>query len=93
MLSQSDRIKLSTTVQQHLRCPICKSKLELHDEHYQCENHQCKYLFPVVNGIPVFIDENNSLFSIDDFINQRTTVWDLSIKPNKFKAALLHSIL
>jgi uncharacterized protein YbaR (Trm112 family) len=48
-------IKLSTAVQQLLLCPICKAKLELAGEQYQCQNLQCKFLFPIINGIPILI--------------------------------------
>ncbi len=64
-------IKLSETVQQMLRCPICKASLELAGEQYRCQNLECNFLFPIINGIPILIDEDCSLFSIDDFVNQR----------------------
>lgn len=68
-------IKLSETVQQMLRCPICKARLVLYDEHYQCKNSVCNFLFPIINGIPILIDEDNSVFSIDDFINQHNSTF------------------
>lgn len=69
------RKKLSKTVQQRLRCPICRARLELHDEHYQCQNPECLFVFPIVNGIPILIDESHSIFSIDDFVKQRNTTF------------------
>src|SRR6266567_878251 len=66
-------IKLSETAQKMLICPICKAKLELHDKQYQCKN--CFFLFPIINGIPILIDENDSIFSIDDFVNQSNTTF------------------
>ncbi len=80
-------IRLSTTVQEILCCPICKTKLEMHGEHYQCNNTKCRGLFPIINGIPILIDEDFSLFSIDDFVNHCSTTFDLSPK-NKLKQAL-----
>jgi uncharacterized protein YbaR (Trm112 family) len=68
-------IKLSETVQQMLCCPICKTRLVLYDEHYQCKNSVCNFLFPIINGIPILIDEDNSVFSIDDFINQHNSTF------------------
>jgi len=64
-------VKLSEPVQKMLRCPICKAKLELHDEYYQCQNSECNFLFPIINGIPILIDNNSSVFCIDDFVNHR----------------------
>lgn len=81
------RIKLSEAVQQSLRCPICKAKLELRSEkQYQCESPECGFLFPIINGIPILIDEDKSIFSIDDFINQRNTTFYFS--ENKYERAL-----
>jgi SAM-dependent methyltransferase len=68
-------VKLSETVQQMLRCPICKARLVSHDEHYQCKNSECNFLFPIINGIPILIDEDNSVFSLDDFINQNNSTF------------------
>src|SRR2546425_3847359 len=62
------RIKLSETVQQLLRCPICKTRLELRGEQYQCQNPNCFFLFPIINGIPILIDEERSIFSTNDFV-------------------------
>ena len=67
------RKKLSKAVQQRLCCPICRAKLEFHDEQYQCQNNACNFSFPIVNGIPILIDERISIFSIDDFVKQYNT--------------------
>src|SRR5260370_3041121 len=68
-------VKLSEAVQKMLRCPICKAKLELAGEQYQCQNLECNFLFPIINGIPILIDEDCSLFSIDDFVNRHGTTY------------------
>ncbi len=70
-------VKLSEPVQKMLRCPICKAKLELHDEYYQCQNFECNILFPIINDIPILIDDDSSIFSINDFINQHDTTFYL----------------
>lgn len=74
-MSMQSRIKLSGTVQQLLRCPDCHSTLALHGEQYQCSNLACRCLFPIVNGIPILINEQQSVFSIDDFVQQRNTTF------------------
>ncbi|SRR5712692_7986118 len=68
-------VKLSETVQKMLLCPICKAKLELLGEQYQCENPECNFLFPIIDGIPILIDEDASVFSIDEFVNHRNTTF------------------
>ncbi len=80
------QIKLSVTVQQLLCCPICKAKLQMHGEQYQCKNLECSFLFPIINGIPILIDGDNSVFSLDDFVNQRNTTFYLS--QTKFEQAV-----
>ena len=39
-------------------------------------NHQCKNEYPVVNGIPVLIHEQESVFSIKDYINGEEKFYD-----------------
>ena len=80
-------IKLSETVQQLLRCPICKAKLELLCEQYQCKNLECNFLFPIINGVPILIDEDRSVFCIDDFVGQRNTTFYQPL--NKLERAVI----
>jgi SAM-dependent methyltransferase len=80
-------IKLSETAQQLLRCPICRTKLELLGEQYQCKNPKCNFLFPIINGIPILIDEDQSVFSIGDFVKQHNTTFYQS--QNKLERAVL----
>ena len=80
-------IKLSETVQQLLRCPFCKTELQLYDKHYKCNNPQCHFLFPIINNIPILINENNSIFSINDFIHNHNTTYYSSI--NRFEQTII----
>jgi uncharacterized protein YbaR (Trm112 family) len=56
-----------------LRCPACRSLLEEHDGGYACTG--CGRTFPVVHGIPVLIDEEQSLFDHAAFLEERQTTW------------------
>lgn len=69
------KIKLPETIQRMLCCPICGASLALHNNQYQCENPQCNFLFPVINGIPILINEERSIFSIEDFVRKRETTF------------------
>lgn len=80
------QIRLSETVQDLLCCPICKAELELHSNQYQCKNLECNTIFPIIDGIPILIDEDHSIFSIDDFVNSRKTTFYLS--QTKFEQAI-----
>ncbi len=80
-------MKLSNELQQKLICPKTKSKLK----------HNCDYLesvidsnirYPIINGIPVLINNEKSIFSIDDFIKMKDTTFKLNeniIKKNNEK--------
>lgn len=74
------KIKLSTAIQEMLRCPICKKGLESLDGQFRCANAQCGVYFPIINGIPILLNESCSIFSIDDFVHQRNTTFNLSRK-------------
>lgn len=76
------QIRLSTDIQQFLCCPSCKMVLELISDEYRCTNFECGKFFPIINGIPILINESNSVFSIDDFINHRNTFFDLPQRSN-----------
>jgi hypothetical protein len=43
-----------------------------------CQNVACQKGFPIVDGIPVLIDEATSVFTIDDFKSRRETTLDLA---------------
>lgn len=67
-----------------LQCPVCSSTLKKNQEYMHCENKKCKKLFPIINGIPVLINESSSIFSIDDFIRgKNTTFQDISTRRDK----------
>ena len=69
------QVRAGNEVLERLRCPICHSKLELKSDRLECVNPQCRASFPVVNGIPVLINESRSLFSIEDFVHHRSTTY------------------
>lgn len=65
------------TVQQILRCPHCRSGLRRLDGHWGCINPACDTHFPVVEGVPVLIDDHKSLFRREDFVARKSTTFDL----------------
>jgi len=69
--------KLPISLQNLLCCPVCKEKIEFKNEHFVCTNAKCQSIFPVINDIPVLINEKMSLFSFDDFFNHRNTTVNL----------------
>ncbi len=76
-------LKNNNDILQKMRCPVCYSKVVLTNNHIKCSNTECQILFPIVDGIPVLINESNSVFSINDFINHYNTYYNLPIEKNK----------
>jgi SAM-dependent methyltransferase len=76
--------KISQSTQERFRCPICHARVEQRDEQFICVNPECETSFPIVNGIPILINEKNSLFSIHDFVSQRQTFFN-SAYENKWR--------
>ena len=66
-------IKLKEDTLQRLCCPVCRSKLRVTNSHFSCVSLYCHTTFPIVDGIPVLINEANSLFSVSDFTHRRDT--------------------
>jgi SAM-dependent methyltransferase len=74
-------VTLSEGVQAQLRCPICRSQLTVTPEHVQCSGAACGVRFPIVDGVPVLINEGTSIFSIDDFARRQNTTFKLQRSP------------
>ena len=68
--------KISAETRHQLRCPTCCAGLEDAGAELVCANPECATHYPVIDGIPVLINEANSVFSIDDFTSQRSTTFD-----------------
>jgi len=58
------------------RCPVCKSEVSLQQEVFICL--KCTKEFPVVDGVPIFLNENTSVFRYTDFINHGDIFFDSS---------------
>lgn len=80
--STSPKLKLTSTAQELLCCPVCRSKLNWVNEGFECQNYQCKTTFPVVDGIPVLINEKNSIFLFEDFLKLQDTTFNFQSQSN-----------
>jgi len=61
-------VALPARVVSLLACPACGGKLLLDMEGFRCAESKCGQTFPIVNGIPILIDPNSSLFTFDDYL-------------------------
>ena len=64
-------------------CPICLTALSRSENTLVCKNLKCLKTFPIVNGIPVLLNEEKSVFNIQDFIESKDTTFNL--KESKVK--------
>lgn len=69
-------MELPETLQPLLRCPICKADFAFFGDHLLCSG--CHTQFPIINGVPILINEHASVFSIGDFVTQQATFFNLS---------------
>ncbi len=63
----------SETTRALLRCPRCRATLDVAADHLDCSDGACAASFPVIDGIPVLINEDNSVFALDEFVQQQET--------------------
>ncbi len=63
-------LKLPENVRGNLHCPYCSGELELADHNLQCSNPLCSVTFPIIDGMPILINDQNSLFSTETIIRQ-----------------------
>ena len=61
-----------------LRCPACRARLLRRDAELRCANPACATRYPVVDNVPVLINDNTSLFRREDFLARRNTTVNLS---------------
>lgn len=69
------------TIKKNLICLSCKSSLEtivIGSDTIKCSN--CQLNYPLINNIPVIINETESIFSFSDFTKQRNLFFDISKK-------------
>jgi SAM-dependent methyltransferase len=56
-----------------VQCPECLAAVKLSNERVICINSECSKEYPIVNDIPVLINQKNSVFSFDDFKVDKAT--------------------
>ena len=64
---------LPDDVQGWLRCPRCGADLRTLDGAMHCINPACDACYPILHGMPILINEANSVFTIAEFQQQQTT--------------------
>ena len=72
-MKKGTSMELSDKIIFAIRCPKCSSNVERFENSLNCLNKECRAVFPIINNIPVLINEENSVFKIDDFAEKRDT--------------------
>ncbi len=62
--------------QELLHCPRCRGRLIRSSNKFICSEALCRGEYPIVDGIPIFINEENSLFQISDYLVRNVTTFD-----------------
>jgi uncharacterized protein YbaR (Trm112 family)/SAM-dependent methyltransferase len=75
-------IKLSDKLISSLICPVTKTQLSVQGEIILSKEGR---EYPIINGVPVLLNEQNSLFSIDQFVSKQKTTLAPKVKNNCLK--------
>ncbi len=60
--------RFSPEVQRAFRCPICRSKLQIGEAALHCQSGACGFNFCFVRDVPILLNENQSIFSIESYL-------------------------
>lgn len=81
-----NKMKLPDEIIESLACPRCKGNLQ----EFKCTN--CDLTFPVIQDIPVLINDENSLFKIQKFVELEDTTYKASGGIKRFVKKFIPSI-
>ncbi len=70
-------MKISRNIQQELICPSTKTKLRQNGDYLESKADS-NIRYPIIDGIPILIDDEKSLFSINDFKQRIDTTFNLT---------------
>src|SRR5271157_237131 len=59
---------MNPELRSRLRCPICRADLGWEPAQCQCLGSKCRTAFPVINSIPILINEAGSVFTIREIL-------------------------
>jgi SAM-dependent methyltransferase len=65
--------RLPERARRALRCPVCTDAVDLDTDTARCVNTACGTTYPVLDGVPVLVNEARSVFTIDGFRRRNAT--------------------
>lgn len=57
-------------------CPRCRGELATAEAEVTCTNCRCARSYPMIDNVPILINEERSLFRIADFVSRIATTFD-----------------
>jgi SAM-dependent methyltransferase len=82
-------MSLSADLVAQLICPRCKSDVRVGEHTVVCTNVVCGSTYPFVRGVPILIDENESVFLLEEFVNESATTFDWDRLANRTRGSLV----
>ena len=82
-------MQISKDIQQKLLCPDTKGKLKQNGE-YLVTVSNTNIRYPIIDGIPILINNKKSIFSLSDFVERKNTTFNL--KKNRKKKIIRNFI-
>jgi uncharacterized protein YbaR (Trm112 family) len=76
----NQKLKVSATVRELLCCPACHNRLIREATRLSCGSRSCGVDYPIVDGIPVLIDDGAGVFLKNDFLAGEATTLALPKK-------------
>ncbi len=74
MLPEEDHLAaLPQGIRDALACPVCRALLESAPHGLACSNDRCNTQFATVDGIPILINQQQSLFDVATFVRKAPT--------------------
>jgi uncharacterized protein YbaR (Trm112 family) len=86
------QVRMSPSVRELLCCPACHGKLREQGERFECVNAGCAGSYPVVDGIPVLVNERLSVFSLNEYVSGNDTYFATESRLKKIVRGLVPSI-
>lgn len=83
---------LSPAIQNLLACPCCRAPLRARKFSLLCTGERCSMSFPVLNGVPILINESTSAFRIDAYREKPSDAQSRYLDVKKMAVRLLPSL-
>jgi SAM-dependent methyltransferase/uncharacterized protein YbaR (Trm112 family) len=78
--NQSGSLRASVDLLDMLICPVCRNAVSSIGAELVCSTASLPHRFPIIDGIPVLINESNSIFRTQEFVERRNTYYSKGIR-------------